>query len=687
MKLSVIIVNYNVKYFLEQALYSVRRAGKRMTEAGLGEYEVYVVDNNSVDGSAEMVRHKFPEVKLIVNEKNAGFSAANNQAISLSKAEYILLLNPDTVVEEDTFTKCVSFMDDYPMAGGLGVKMLDGKGRFLPESKRAFPTPSVAFYKMSGLSSLFPKSRVFGRYHLGYLSPEEVHEVDVLAGAFMLMRKSVLDEIGLLDETFFMYGEDIDLSYRIKKGGYKNYYYPKTRIIHYKGESTRKSSVNYVFIFYNAMVIFAKKHFSSGQAKMFSFLINIAIYLRATASVIARIIKTLALPATDAAMIFGGLLLLKNYWESTVKYIDGGEYPVELVYYSFPAYTLIWILTNALSGSYQRPYSLRKLVKGVVAGTILISVIYAFLPESFRYSRALIILGAAIAAVIMMFNRLLLHLVRERNLDFGEPREKRVAIVGNPQEANRVLALLEKTRVNFNLTGFVATEESYENETNFVGSIRQLNEIAEVYQVNEIIFCSKDVSSREIIHWMTTISKANVNYKIVPEESLFIIGSNSKHAQGDLYTIQLHLALSRPDVRFRKRLMDLGITLFLFVASPVLIWRIKDKGGYFRNIIQVLSAKKSWVGYVPVEQKESLPKIPRGILTPQDRYAYRKMGLPMLERLNFLYARDYRIEQDIEIVWNGLRHLGRQQLKLFYDERDRSYSQGSESNRTLQSSS
>ncbi|MEL6867301.1 MAG: glycosyltransferase family 2 protein, partial [Bacteroidota bacterium] len=240
MKLSVIIVNYNVKYFLEQALLSVRKAAARV------ETEVFVVDNNSVDESVSMVREKFPEVILIANKDNPGFSIANNQAIRQSNGEYVLLLNPDTVVEEDTFEKCVAFMDAHPRAGALGVKMIDGSGAFLPESKRGFPSPLVAFYKTFGLSRLFPKSQIFNHYHLGYLDKDENHEVEVLAGAFMFLRASVLEKVGLLDETFFMYGEDIDLSYRIVKAGYKNYYFSATTIIHYKGESTKKGSLNYV---------------------------------------------------------------------------------------------------------------------------------------------------------------------------------------------------------------------------------------------------------------------------------------------------------------------------------------------------------------------------------------------------------------------------------------------------------
>jgi GT2 family glycosyltransferase len=282
LKLSVIIVNYNVKHFLEQALHSVRKASQHIP------VEVFVVDNHSADGSGEMVRRKFPEVILIENKENFGFSKANNQAMRLAKGEYFLLLNPDTVVQEDTFEKVVAFMDATQDAGGVGVKMIDGKGHFLPESKRSLPTPEVAFYKMFGLSALFPKSKRFGKYHLGFLDKDQTHEVEVLSGAFMMMRKSVLDQTGLLDEDYFMYGEDIDLSYRIIQAGFKNYYFPDTAIIHYKGESTKRTSINYVFVFYRAMVIFAQKHYSARHAKLFSLLIHVAIYIRAGAAVVVH---------------------------------------------------------------------------------------------------------------------------------------------------------------------------------------------------------------------------------------------------------------------------------------------------------------------------------------------------------------------------------------------------------------
>lgn len=280
MKLSIVIVNYNVRYFLHQCLQSVQAALKGI------EAEVFVVDNCSQDDSVAMVQSEFPWVKLIANRDNPGFAKANNQAIVQSKGDYVLLLNPDTVVAEDAFQLALDFMDTHPDCGGLGVKMTDGKGRFLPESKRGLPTPWVAFCKIFGWSSLFPNSRLFGRYHLGFLSEHDTHPVDVLAGAFMMMPRHVIDKVGMLDEQFFMYGEDIDLSYRISLGGFQNYYFPASRILHYKGESTKKGSLNYVKVFYKAMIIFAQKHYSRSRSVWFTWLIHCAICFRAGLSAI-----------------------------------------------------------------------------------------------------------------------------------------------------------------------------------------------------------------------------------------------------------------------------------------------------------------------------------------------------------------------------------------------------------------
>jgi GT2 family glycosyltransferase len=293
MTLSVIIVNYNVKHYLEQCLESVRRASQGL------QVEVFVVDNLSTDGSVPYLRERYPGVIFIENKENVGFARANNQAIRQSTGKYVLLLNPDTIVAEDTFGDFVSFMDAHPEAGGAGAYMLRTDGTFAPESRRGLPTPFVAFCKMSGLASLFPKSRVFGRYYMRYLDENEANEIEVISGAFMWLRREALDKAGLLDEDFFMYGEDIDLSYRILKSGYKNYFLP-SRMLHYKGESTEKSSYRYVYTFYEAMRLFFRKHYAH-YSFLVSLPINLAIWVRSFMAYVGNQFRHRAKPMVVSA--------------------------------------------------------------------------------------------------------------------------------------------------------------------------------------------------------------------------------------------------------------------------------------------------------------------------------------------------------------------------------------------------
>lgn len=649
MKLSIVIVNYNVKYFLEQCLLSVRKA------TALIDTEVFVVDNNSVDGSCEMVKEKFPDVILIENKTNTGFAVANNQAIKLSKGDYVLLLNPDTVVEEDTFTKVCSFMDTHPDAGGLGVHMIDGKGNFLPESKRGLPTPSVAFYKVFGLSALFPKSKIFGKYHLGYLDRNKTHQVDVLSGAFMLMRKSALDKVGLLDETFFMYGEDIDLSYRITQGGYKNYYYPETKIIHYKGESTKKSSVNYVLVFYKAMVIFARKHFSQSNAQMFSLLIHFAVYLRAGAAIIARFLDKGLLPLLDFVLIFGGFYVLKNYWEINVKQL---HYPAMYMRMFVPAYVAVWLTSIFFSGGYDRPVQLIKIIRGLATGTVVILVGYALLDEQFRFSRALILIGTLWAMLITILLRMALSFTKFKKFALASNLKKKAILVAEPQEAQRILSLLQLTGSNTTFLGLVCQQQNLPEELKSfrLGSMEQINDVIDIYSADEVIFSARDFSSQQIISAMLQARNRNVEYKIAPPESMFIIGSNSINDNGDLYFVDVN-ALSTPESIRNKRLFDLLTCIAMLLLLPVLLVYVKDAAGYLRNWILVLFGKYSWVSIHIKEQDKN--GIKRGVLTPEDAVTGVLPSAEVSQRLNLFYAKEYNWLNDFRIIKKAVKLLGR----------------------------
>ncbi len=645
MKISIIIVNYNVQYFLEQCLLSVLNACKGL------DAEVFVVDNNSSDGSVAMVKEKFPLVILIANSDNKGFSAANNQAIRLAKGEYILLLNPDTVVEEDTFRKTCRFMDEHPDAGALGVQMIDGKGNFLPESKRGLPVPSVAFYKIFGLSALFPKSKTFGKYHLGFLDKNEIHKVDVLSGAFMLLRKSTIDKTGLLDEDYFMYGEDIDLSYRITKAGYFNYYYPETRIIHYKGESTKKSSINYVFVFYRAMAIFAGKHFARGNARLFNLLITLAIYLRASAAIVKRIGDKLLLPLSDAALIYTGMYFLKNYWEFTVKDV---HYPAFFMNSLVPLYILIWLFSAFVSGGYDQPVRLSKLVRGILSGAVVILVIYALLPESYRFSRALILLGTVYSFIALSGYRLILNFMGLIKLSGSQ--KKRLMIVGDQEETQRILSLLQMSGTTSSFIGYVSTKSENNHgalKDFYLGTIDTLSDIVSLYEANEVIFCSRELTSQQIIQQMLQTNKLDVEYKIAPPESLYIIGSNSINEQGALYFVDLH-SISQPASKRNKRMLDIALAIVLFLFSPFLIIVQQYKAGFMTNLLNVFIGKYSWVGL----SNTGISSLKKGVLSPADSYQ-EEINLNVRQRLEALYAKEYRPENDLRIILKSVKLLGR----------------------------
>ncbi len=667
-RLSVIIVNYNVRYFLEQAIVSVLKAAERV------ETEIIVVDNRSVDGSCEMVERRFPEVRLLRNKENLGFSAANNQGMAMARGEYFLLLNPDTVLAEDTLEKTVAFMDAHPQAGGLGVKMLDGRGSFLPESKRAFPSPDVAFWKAFGFSALFPRSRVFGRYHLGFLDPDEVHEVEVLAGAFMLLRRSVIEQIGGLDEAFFMYGEDIDLSYRIVQAGYKNYYFPHSPIIHYKGESTKKGSLNYVRMFYAAMKIFARKHFSGHSARLYIALIDLAISVRAAMAVLRRFGSGLAAPLTDAALLFAGMVLLKNFWEQNIKWLDGVQYPPEYLCINVPLYIALWLIPVWVNGGYDRGAGSARIVRGLLFGTLLIAAVYGFLEEGLRFSRGMILSGAVWAVAATTGWRMLWHVLRHGNLRFGEPGSKRILIVGGEAEALRVRALLERFEVQADLAGFVRPDAAPFQDDRLLGGLDELPDVVKVFAIDEIIFCGRDLDSADIIGWMTRLGP-DLDYKIVPRGAVSIIGSNSRNTAGDLYSVDIQLAIAEPRQKRAKRLFDLAMAAALLVCWPVLAWGLRRPMGLLRNIGQVLLGRQSWVGYYhPREGQEpvslrtpgsqSLPLLKPGVLHPADTLPSTQLPARTVERLNLLYARDYRVEKDWAIAWASWRELGRSALLL-----------------------
>lgn len=651
MTLSIVIVNYNVKHFIDQCLHSVYDAALELknTHGCSMETEVWVVDNNSTDGSVQMLRQKHPGVHLIANSDNPGFAKANNQALRQCSGEYILLLNPDTLVQRDTFSVCISHFLEHPDCGGLSVKMINGEGLFLKESKRGFPSPATSFYKISGLIKLFPRNRKVAAYYMGHLDDDQVNEVDVLPGAFLMVSRAALEKTGLLDESYFMYGEDIDFSWRIKMAGFKNYYLPTTRILHYKGESSRKSSMNYVYTFYNAMAIFARKYFSSSGAKTYTVLIQLAIWLRASIDFVKRIAAHLALPLADFLVSFAGFVAIKHlwatYWAENVNY-----YSPVYTWVVIPIYILILLLTSWLAGGYDKPLRTGRIIQGMSIGAVCLLVFYSLMSEELRFSRAIVLLGSVWSIIGTMGIRGILNIIKVDGYNIKPSRRHRYTFVGSKGEEKRLLNL-------FDSLGIETDEACYSGETDAAGRrVKRIDPddkslLEQRLETDEIIFSGRDVGVKEMLD-ITIFQSRNIkNFRILPRHDNVLIGSNYTSSPEDIYAPDID-NISNATNRRRKRLFDIASSLLLILLSPILFWFQKRKRRYFADCLAVLGGRKSWVGYSStpsaIQMITPLPNIRPGVFKTRDRMPNVKN--PDLQRLDISYAEYYHLTTDISIL-------------------------------------
>jgi len=650
MELSVIVVNYNVKYFLEQCLHSVEKALHGI------DGEIIVVDNASTDGSIDMLAANFPNVVVISNKDNNGFGAANNQGVERANGEYVLFLNPDTLVQSNTLSCCINFCKAHEDVGALGVRMTDGNGTFLPESKRSFPSPAVSFYKLFGMAKLFPKSKRFGKYHLSYLNEFDTNVVDVLSGAFMFMRKDVFKEVGRFDEAYFMYGEDIDLSFQLQKAGYKNYYLPTTSIIHFKGESTKKDSISYIKQFYKAMAIFAKKNLSSKHASLFNLGVKAAIAFRALFTVLDRLFKAIGPFILDAIIAFIALYGVTELWESIQ--FPNREFPRQLYYVNFPLYIGLWMISCFLSGAYDKPFKTHKLLRGIILGSALVAVLYAFLPDDIRYSRMLIVLGAITIFLAFFIIRWLRHYLQYKTFDLSRSSMCKLAIVGSEKNGQNIRTRLNQLGIPHEFYGIVNLKN--EQSDDFIGQLKDIKSIVSSLNINEIIFSSSDLDVEDMIETMAKIDDSNVKFKMASENGHHILGSHSKNQIGDLYADEFLFNIFRAENIRNKRILDVVSSSILLLLSPLFILVQRQPKYYFKNMLAVLFGKKSMVGLQ--KPHGSTNSLKQSVLSPLSHLENDFVSLPMIERFDTNYAKHYHVNQDLEILFKNMRNLGRESL-------------------------
>lgn len=646
MKLSVIIVNYNVKYFLEVCLHSVLRAAD-----GMGA-EIIVVDNDSTDGSIDLVKSKFPSVILIANKDNKGFSKANNQGVAIAKGEYILFLNPDTVMPEDFLEKTISYMDAHPEAGAIGPRLIDGKGTFSPDGKKSFPTLSVALFKTTGLNKVFPKSPLFNRYYAVHVGEYETAEVEVLSGCCMMVRHSAMLEAGgAFDEDYFMYCEDVDLSYRIQKAGYKNIYYPEVSLVHYKGESTKKATLSYVRTFNEALVTFVKKHYSRKNANAFILFINIGIALRAVFGAVKRFLKILKMPLSDTLILFATLWFMKEFWVIEVKNID--PIPISSVIATFPVYIGLWLISLYLNGVYDQSYRSLRVIRGMVIGTIVILAYYGLLQPGLRYSRAIIILSAFVGTVLLLGLHELLYRLGILKFRRDDTTPGKAVIAGDSQSYNETSQLLQKVHYAPLLSGRISLTE----DSNALASLNDMRQALFAAGINEVIFCVNGLSYRQILEQMQQCG-SQYEYKIHIPGSHSFVGSNSSHTAGDLYTLDRRFNLNSFSHIRNKRLVDILFAVICFFTSPILFLFLKKPARLIPNCIAVLAGRRTWVGYSSASKLLFLPGIKAAIMPSYFITDNFEPSDELKKQLDITYAEQYTAGMDIGLIIKNYKYLG-----------------------------
>lgn len=661
MQLSVIIVNYNVRAFLQQALESLEKSIVEL------DAEIIVVDNHSVDGSVDMLKENFPDVRLIANAENVGFAKANNQALDIASGEYVWLLNPDTLVQEDTAPNLIKVMQQNADIGLLGCKILNDDGSLQLACRRSFPTPWVAFTKLTGLARLFPKSRLFGKYNLTYLDEDQEAEVEAISGSCMFARKQALEEVGKLDETFFMYGEDLDWCYRYREAGWKVVYTPMTSIVHYKGESAKQSTLGSLTTFYKAMDIFARKHFGSSRSFPLHWMLRGGIFFRYSLSLLSSLGKNMS----SRLMDIGGLLLITLL----AIFLKFGTFSVLDAYQIvLPIYLAIWYAVLVSMGLYRTfRYSVSRALLGVTLG-FLINVTLTFFFREYAFSRMVMLFSYVGALIWVPAWRIVAARRRSENYAVAN---QRVIIIGDlPTASNIYSKLLTDVNLGYDPVGIVTIQGHVLESDKVIGNLDDLLEIVQVHRADQVIFASDDLSLQHIFKMLPELNAQGIKIKLVPGNLAFIIGKSSVENLQEVKLIDMDYQFFHPVNRLVKRLMDLilsigmlillrpfqaflasvqGIKAYDFVRGDNSI-RAYDSSGRWNQFWErlpslryVLMGRMSLVG-APLEMQDRPSGIPVGLMSLEELRTNKQVSAE--ERLSLLnyYIHNQSILLDLEII-------------------------------------
>ncbi len=681
MNLSIIIVSYNVSSYLRQCLQSIYQSNKP------GTFEIIVIDNYSHDNSCLMVKDEFADVKLIQNKQNAGFSKAVNIGLEVSRGKFICVLNPDTLIRDDTFTVLLDYLIKHPNVGCIGPKILNPEGDIQLASKRSFPRPLIAFYKLIGLSHLFPKNRHFGKYNLTYLNDNNIHSVDAISGSFMLFPRAVIKEVGMLDESFFMYGEDLDFCYRIKQAGHDIIYNPYTNIIHYKGESVKTAPYDMIDIFYQALYKFYNKH--SGEFSTWNlakYFIHIGIYLRQKLAYFRQYVSRITSFTLDSfAILFSftsaiyiwypyyyhEIVTLSSLWSHWLLICD---------------FFLCWLISAYWLQLYKKDFLSYGRVVIVAVLAVLLSAASTYFIAVFAYSRAVLLITFLLTTFITTGWRIAVYLLYR----YGKIKLKnhvplfsrRAVVLGTENESMRIGHLLQYTpEAHFILTGYIDNENHSDTEL-FLGRITHIKGLIKNNNINEVIIPEKYMQIRDLINLINKLSDVNVNFKMVPTGEERLIGKGIVENFSGVTLMDIDLAFLDKIHIFNKRIFDIILSSFLILLTlpiqcyyilaqkfyKISIWSINNtslKIVQFQSKIQIfqqlpylykiLTGSLTFVGSQMVPTSQENPKlILKPGLTGLPHLKHSKIEVASIRKFENYYAMNYSVVFDIEILLKSI---------------------------------
>lgn len=649
-KISIIIVNYNVRDFLVNALQSLQKSLRNIS------HEIFVVDNASIDDSIIVIKKEFPDVIVIENEENLGFAKANNLALKRCKGDFILLLNPDTLVGEDTISGMINFFEKNPFAGVAGCKILNADGSLQLACRRSYPTPWSSFAKLSGLSSFFPKSKLFGGYNLTYMDPNKTYEVEALSGSFMMFHREVYDDIGGLDESFFMYGEDLDWFYRAYKKGWKIFYVHSTQIIHFKGESTKKSDFDAVKKFYEAMHLFVKKHYRS--TSLIVPILRMGIFVRSLVAFTAKSWNNNFSKVFDIILLNLAIFLAEYFRFGKFFNFPEYAYPYYYIFVSF-----FYLITFSVMGIYRKyKYSISRSMFSVIVSFLLVAFFELFF-KNFAFSRATLLLLLGFSIILLPGWRFIFRVFEGGKSLSLSYRQKniiglRTLIVGyHPANIELINNIRKKHKEGFdNIVGImVGDPKIVSNEDyNIIKSVN-LNDVINRYRIEQVFFSTYSLSYSEILSYIAGCENKNVVFKMVPKESDIL---NESNIIDGLDLVQIDLKVNNFFNKLTKRAFDISLSLILLIfLFPLKLFLSNEKSRlkkFIGSLQKILSGKISFVGRTEIDDVQISRICKIGLISLAKLNLNKNSTKEELQRLDFLYAKNQSFFLDCEIFINSI---------------------------------